>query len=204
MEQAQPITDETKPVELKTVFAFHPTTKVYAGPVELASDRGDMDPLEPGRWLVPGNCLEAAPPTPGQDQYIAEESGAWVLRDIPHPPAPPAPAPPPEPVPLTPEQQMEELDDMLENLLDDIARSQGFRNMDRAVSYRGDPNPVTDAKAQALFLYRSEFWTRCDEHKALILAGDAEIPTIDEAKAMLPVFTPPPPPVQESTEEEAA
>ena len=73
--------------------------------------------------------------------------------------------------------------------------------MDRAVSYRGDPNPVTDAKAQTLFLYRSEFWTRCDEHKALILAGNAEIPTLEEAIALLPVFTPPP--VEEEPEQPA-
>lgn len=182
----------------KIVHQFHPFTRKYVGPLVL--DETDLSPLEPGVWLIPGGCLEAEPPVPGPGQYVAEEAGAWVLRDIPQPPAPPAPAPPPEPVPLTPEQQMEALDDLLENLLDDIARSQGFRSMDRAVSYRGDPNPVTDAKAQALFLYRSEFWARCDQEKALILAGDAEIPTLEEAKAMLPVFTPPAPPVPEVSE----
>jgi hypothetical protein len=192
----------------KIVYAFHPVTLVYVGPVELRIDRGDMDPMEPGRWLIPGTCLEAEPPEAPPGQYVLAEvppgqpgqAGTWVLRDIPQPPAPPAPAPEPEPEPLTPEQLMQAMDDMLENMLDDIARSQGFRNMDRAVSYRGDPNPVTDAKAQALFLYRSAFWARCDEEKALILAGEAEIPTLEEAKAMLPVFTPPaptPPPAEE-------
>lgn len=180
----------------KTVYQFHPFTRAYLGPLVL--DDTDRSPLEPDVWLIPGGCMEAEPPQapPGQEVY-AETATAWGLRAIPQPPAPPAPAPAPEPAPLTPEQQMQAMDDMLENLLDDIARSQGFRNMDRAVSYRGDPNPATDAKAQALFVYRSAFWDRCDEQKALILAGEAEIPTLEEAVAMLPVFTPPAPEVQE-------
>lgn len=169
----------------KTVYAFHPETRVYLQPVVLDSELGDMCRFVPGTWFIPGNCLETEPPEPPEGQEACAEGNVWALRDI-----PPAPEVPP-PEPLTPEQQMQAMDDMLENLLDDIARSQGFRNMDRAVSYRGDPNPAIDAKAQALFLYRSAFWDRCDEQKALILAGAAEIPTLEEAIALLPVFTPP-------------
>lgn len=166
----------------KTVYTYHPITRAYLGPLVLSEDAGDMDPLEPGRWLIPGDCLETAPPEAPPGKIPVALGGAWALQDIPEP------APEPEPAPLTPEQQMQALEDALEDYVDSVARAHGFRNMDRAVSYRGDPDPAVDAKAQALFLWRSAVWARAAQEKAAILAGEAEIPTREEALAMLPVL----------------
>ncbi|KQP43904.1 hypothetical protein [Pseudorhodoferax sp. Leaf274] len=201
-------------IDPKIVFAFHPFTRRYVGPFELAFERGDMDPLEPGRWLIPGNCLVDAPPVAGPGQYVVAEiqpsegdpdveKVAWALRDIPQPPAPPAPAPEPEPVPPTPEQVRQALVDAIQEYMDDMAQMLGYDDIKTAVTYADEPAvPRFQAEGQALRAWRSLVWAACYEHLALVQAGGAEIPSLEEAIAMLPVFTPPPP-VQESAEEGA-
>lgn len=37
----------------------------------------DESPLEPGVFLIPAGCVEAAPPTPGAHQWPAWIAGAW-------------------------------------------------------------------------------------------------------------------------------
>jgi hypothetical protein len=44
----------------------------------------DESPLEPGVFLMPGGCIEAAAPTVLEGQR-AKWNGAWVLEDIPQP-----------------------------------------------------------------------------------------------------------------------
>ncbi|MGC3984842.1 MAG: hypothetical protein QM777_08990 [Pseudorhodoferax sp.] len=174
----------------KVVHAYHPISRIYVGPIEL--DAGDVSPLEPGVWLIPGDSLEAAPPTPGPGQYIAEEAGAWVLRDIPQPPAPPAPAPTPEPEPPTPEQIRQSLVDAIQDYMDDMAQMLGYDDIKTAVTYADEPAvPKFQSEGQALRAWRSLVWAACYAHLALVEAGEAELPTLEEAIAMLPVFTPP-------------
>jgi hypothetical protein len=177
-------------MDTKTVYSYHPFTRTYLGPLVLnASDRS---PLEPEVWLIPGDCLEVEPPAPGPGQYVAEEAGAWVLRDIPQPPAPPAPAPTPEPEPVTPEQQMQAVEDAIQDYMDAMARMLGYDDIKTAVTYADEPAvPKFQAEGQALRAWRSLVWAACYEHLALVAAGEAEIPTLEEAIAMLPMFTPP-------------
>ncbi|SEF22736.1 DUF4376 domain-containing protein [Variovorax sp. NFACC27] len=66
---------------MKTVYAFHPETKAYCGLKQL--DRTDISPLEQDRYLVPGDCLESAPPKPLNGMWPVAVSGAWVLMDLP-------------------------------------------------------------------------------------------------------------------------
>jgi hypothetical protein len=54
----------------------------------------DESPLEPGVYLIPGGCIEAATPTIPDGQR-AKWDGAWMFEDIPQP------APEPEPAELT-------------------------------------------------------------------------------------------------------
>lgn len=74
----------------KTVYSFDLGTGAYKGPVTL--DDSDLSPLEPGKHLVPGDCLEEAPPaTPEGTQAIAV-NGTWTLQPKPVPQAPATPS----------------------------------------------------------------------------------------------------------------
>lgn len=174
----------------KTVYAFHPDTRAYVGPVVL--DDSDRSPLEPDVWLIPGDCMEVEPPAPGPGQYAAEEAGDWVLRDIPRPPAPPAAAPAPEAAPPTPEQIRQSLVDAIQDYMDGMAQMLGYDDIRTAVTYADEPAvPKFQAEGQALRVWRSLVWSACYAHLALVEAGEAEVPTLEEAISMLPLFTPP-------------
>ncbi|AVQ80763.1 hypothetical protein [Variovorax sp. PMC12] len=81
----------------KTVYAFNTETMAFEGAVEL--NESDLSPREEGVWLIPGNCLETAPPFIPAGKYAAAEDGSWVLRDIPEPELPVDPEPEaPEPI----------------------------------------------------------------------------------------------------------
>lgn len=54
----------------------------------------DPDPLEPGRWLIPGGCVEVAPPDVVQGAQLARYvAGAWTVEEIPQPEPEPQPEP---------------------------------------------------------------------------------------------------------------
>jgi len=58
----------------------------------------DPDPLVEGSWLIPGGCVEAAPPALGEGQMAKWSKGKWVIVD-------PEPEPTPEPEQeITPEE----------------------------------------------------------------------------------------------------
>lgn len=65
----------------KTVYAFDPQTRQYAGPVHLDdSDRCQIT----GQWHTPGNCLEVEPPAFVADgQALFESGGQWERRELP-------------------------------------------------------------------------------------------------------------------------
>ena len=73
---------------MKTIHHFHPETLEYIG-----EGQADESPLEPGVSLIPAHATEAAPPAEVAGKVRAFESGAWVQRDIPPPPAPPVKTP---------------------------------------------------------------------------------------------------------------
>lgn len=58
----------------------------------------DECPIEKGVYLIPGGCVEEAPPAVKEDQYPRLVSGQWVVETI----RPPAPEPEP-----TPEEKIE-------------------------------------------------------------------------------------------------
>lgn len=87
----------------KTVYSFQPGTCAFAGALDL--DRGDLSPLEPSVYLIPGNCLEVPPPAPASGKWPFAVGGGWVLRDL---PTEPGPQPEPE---LTLEERRTRLKD---------------------------------------------------------------------------------------------
>ena len=118
-----------------------------------------------------------------------EEAGAWVLREI---PPTPEPEPVQEPEPTTPEQQMQAVEDAIQSYMDAMAQMLGYDDIKTAVTYAEEPAvPKFQAEGQALRAWRSLVWAACYEHLALVEAGEAEIPTLEEAIAMLPAFVPP-------------
>jgi len=53
----------------------------------------DESPLEPGLFLIPGDCIEAEAPTVSEGKR-AKWNGAWLLEDIPQPEPEPEPVEP--------------------------------------------------------------------------------------------------------------
>jgi hypothetical protein len=62
----------------------------------VAAVNADPDPLTPGNWLIPGGCVEAAPPTLSVGQRAKWSKGKWVIVE---PEPKPTPEPEPEPTP---------------------------------------------------------------------------------------------------------
>ncbi|KQP39683.1 hypothetical protein [Pseudorhodoferax sp. Leaf274] len=166
-------------IDPKIVFAFHPFTRRYVGPFELAFERGDMDPLEPGRWLIPGSCLEVEPPEPGPGQYVAEEAGAWVLRDIPVEPDPPQPEPP------TVEQRIALLLRHVDAHLNAGAALRRYDSIITASLRAGYPGPFHD-EGVVYATWMDATYARCYEILAQWEAGEIAEPTAAELLAMLP------------------
>lgn len=71
---------------MKKIYHHHPDTGAMMG-----EGMADVDPLEPGRFLIPASATTDAPPTPGAGQFAAWNGNAWELRAMP----PPAPEPAP-------------------------------------------------------------------------------------------------------------
>ncbi|UUP19492.1 hypothetical protein NTH_03995 [Nitratireductor thuwali] len=72
--------------------------------------------------------------------------------------------------------------------LDAKARERQYDNIHTAIGYRGDPNPVFDAEADALFAWRSAVWTYATAELAKVQAGERSVPTIGDFVAELPAF----------------
>jgi len=80
------------------------------------------------------------------------------------------------------------LTDAVQEALDAAARSIGYDDIKTAITYRGDSNPKFAAEAEAFFAWRSAVWTQAYAHLALVQAGQAPMPTAEEAIAMMPVL----------------
>lgn len=66
---------------MKTVHSFDYATGRYLGPVVLTE--ADMSPLEPGVYLVPGNCVELEPPAYVRSDALQWGGSDWVVIDLP-------------------------------------------------------------------------------------------------------------------------
>jgi hypothetical protein len=65
------------------IHHYHPETLEYLG-----EGQADESPLEPGVYLIPAHATPIAPPAAVAGKSRHFESGAWVQREIPPPPAP--------------------------------------------------------------------------------------------------------------------
>lgn len=169
----------------KTVHAFDPHTRAYTGPVVL--DESDMSPLEPGVFLLPGNCLDAEPPAPVPGKYVAEQGGAWVLLDVPQPVEQPvAEVPADAPLPM---QAPPSLSALVQQHMDFAARAMGYDDLNSGISYADEEAvPKFCAEGRALRAWRSLVWQKLFELQTQIDAGELQLEAPADILPMLPVL----------------
>lgn len=176
----------------KTVYSYDPQSRVYLRAITL--DEGDLSPadLALGRtvWLVPGNCLQEAPPEfdPAK-KFAVEKDGVWIVRDIPpvvKPEVPPeTPVEAPEP---TLEQKVKALELMVEANLNAQARAFRYTSIETAVTYAEERSvPKFWAEGRMFRKLRSMTYAKCYELLAQFLGGEIEEPTAETLPAMLPI-----------------
>lgn len=74
----------------------------------------------------------------------------------------------------------------LQRVMDEKARSLGYDDLKTAITYKGDPNLKFAAEAEAFFVWRSAVWTQAYDYLAQVEQGEAQLPTEDQAIAMMP------------------
>lgn len=175
----------------KTVHAYDAASRLYMGPVVL--DESDLSPLEPGVFLIPGNCLEAQPPAPEPGKVIAELRGAWVLLE-----APAAPEPAPEAAPVVehtppaassetpPVEQPLTLEQQVQRHMELTAKAWGYDSLMGGISYADEESvPLYAAQGRALRAWRSKVWEAFYGLQAKLAAGDL---VLDNEEAILPML----------------
>ena len=173
-------------MQTKTVYSYMPITKEYLGPLTL--NESDMSPLEPGVFLIPGNTQLVPPPTIPHGFFARALNKAWEL--VPVPVAEQIPEEVVEPLPVVvPADPQKLLTAGIQEFMDTMAQSVGYDDLKTAITYRGDPNPLFAAQAEAFFVFRSVAWTKCYAHLAEILVSGKAFPTLAEALALLPPLT---------------
>jgi hypothetical protein len=96
-------------------------------------------------------------------------------------------APPPQPQPSQ-EEQMRWGANVIQRHLDATAQLRSYDSIHTAVGYRGDPNPVFAAEAEALFTWRSAVWTAGLAIMADVAAGISPMPSEAEIVGALPAM----------------
>lgn len=168
-------------MQTKTVYAFHPETRIYVGATVLSEARGDMSPLEPGVWLVPGDCLAVEPPATPTGKCVVERDGTWELQDLPEVPEVPEP---PEP---TAEQRIAALLRVVDAHLNAGAATRRYDSITTASIRAGYPGPFHD-EGVAFATWMDATYARCYEILAQWEAGEIAEPTAAELIAMLPLL----------------
>ena len=83
----------------------------------------------------------------------------------------------------------EEFTNAIQQRLDAFARERGYDNIMSVCSYFGSANPRFKAEADRAITLRDTTWEQCYAILDAVLAGEREVPTLDEIVAELPVLT---------------
>ncbi|CAN7676775.1 hypothetical protein LJR039_005398 [Pseudorhodoferax sp. LjRoot39] len=125
---------------------------------------------DPAQCLYIDGAVLDFGPAPSDRHVLDVEAPGWV-----------APA-------LSAVEMRKHLTDLLQRTMDIAAQAIGYDDLKTAITYRGDPNPVFSAQADAFFAWRSAVWTQAYAHLAQVEAGAASFPTDAEALAMMPAL----------------
>jgi hypothetical protein len=139
----------------------------------------DESPMQEGVFLIPRGCVPAAPPAlaGGERALWSWEPEGWTVIVAPVDPTP------------TQEEQMRWGASVIQRHLDATAQTRNYDSIHTAVGYRGDPNPVFDAEAQALFTWRSSVWTAGLAIMADVAAEVRPMPSEAQIISELPAMT---------------
>lgn len=148
----------------------------------------DEDPLEPGNFLLPGGCVDVPPVSVPVGMRAKFKDGAFVLEQIPAPPAAaPAPAAAP-PAPPTAEELIAANMAAIQRELDLRAQTRGYDNILSACSYAAQPEGAPfQAEGAAFLAWRSAVWQKAYATLAEVKAG-APMPTPEQAVADMPIL----------------
>lgn len=136
-------------------------------PYPNAEDPNEIPVMEPS-FLLPAHCTAVAPPDWKEGQIAIWIDDAWAIVDLPKPSIPTEDGEEVEAdfVPddnwspnRTEAEYMAWAEKVLQAHLDLIARSAGYRNIDRMISYADEPAvPKYQAQGKAARRWRSLFW----------------------------------------------
>jgi hypothetical protein len=158
------------------IYHYHPDTHQL-----IAAGVADPSPLESGKWLVPAHATELDPPAAVEGKTRHFVDGQWVYQDIPQPP------PPPEPAPLTPEQLQQNFAALIQQRLDDFARSRYYDNILSACTYATSAVPKFKTEGQACVNLRDATWAAAYDILTKVQAGKRPMPSsIADIEADLP------------------
>lgn len=162
------------------VYRYDEDTKAYLGPEEAF-----LDPLETERkgrevYLLPAGCTFDAPPDDREGFYLRRVGETWEYTEI------PGFEPEPEPVPPTVEEQLERLTRLIQEHMDDVVATKGYDDINTACTYSVSENPTFQAEGKACVKWRDAVWSRWFAITRDVKAGNAVVPTLEDAIASLP------------------
>lgn len=165
---------------MKTVHSFDYATGLYLGPVILGE--GDLSPLEEGVYLIPGNCLEVAPPMPNEGQFVVQVEGQWELRDI-------VKEVPPPPVERTQQEVADDFTAAIQQRLDAFAQTRHYDGILSACTYAASQVSRFRNEGQACVNLRDATWAAAYAILEQVQAGRRPMPDdLADIEADLPAL----------------
>ena len=83
---------------------------------------------------------------------------------------------------------LKDYEDAVQKFLDETVQQKGYDNVYTCISYKGDPDPVFAAEADAVLSWRSRVWRTAQGILNQWQTGQIEQPTISQVIAQLPIL----------------
>lgn len=84
---------------------------------------------------------------------------------------------------------VKDYEDAVQKYLDDTVKTKGYDNVYTCLSYKGDPDPIFSAEADAVLNWRSQVWRTAQGILNQWQQGQIEQPTVSEVISQLPTLT---------------
>ena len=84
---------------------------------------------------------------------------------------------------------VKDYEDAVQKYLDETVQQKGYDNVYTCLSYKGDPDPIFSAEADAVLAWRSQVWRTAQGILNQWQTGQIEQPTISQVIAQLPILS---------------